>query len=105
MAHALPTFTAVLLAATLTGHAGGAAAANSSAPDADELKPRYAVDESRLQATPDRTSVDRRFRLESHMRRSEQRGQSAGGLTLQARLVDATATACDAGAIFANGFE
>jgi hypothetical protein len=100
-----PPLASALLATSLSCVAATALAATPLEPEPDGLKPRFAIAESRLQATPDRSSTDGRYRLESRLQPEPGHGQHGSGMTLQAKLVDATATACDTGTIFANSFE
>lgn len=97
--------TAFLLAAIVLAPVM-AAAADMPRPEPDAAAARFAVQRSQLQAQPSRDSIDGRFHLESRLQAATAAGQHGSGFKLQAKIVDAAATACvGVDALFANGFE
>src|SRR5687767_8264854 len=98
--------TAITVAAFSSVVCCAVSAAESRTPEQESIQPRFAVHAPRLQAAPTRNTIDDRFHLDARLQAASGEGQHGSGLTLQAKIVGATAASCaGADALFANGFE
>ena len=95
-----------VLAPLLFACGAAALAASDHAVSNGALKPRYAIEAARVQASSSHPSSDARFTLGARLQRADS-PQTGSGIALKATLVaDATDAACDAsGTIFADSFE
>jgi len=98
-----------LIATALMGleYGGLACAAESGDLNAEVSQSRFAVDDVRFRAHPERASVDGRFRVQSRLQAPPAEFQNGSALEVRAKLELAGATLCATGGgeLFADSFE
>ena len=88
-------------------YGGLACAAESGDLNADAPRLRFAVDDVRLRAHPERASVDGRFRVQSRLQAPPAGSRNGSAFEVRAKLELAGTTLCATGGgeLFADSFE